>query len=313
MPWPPSPTSSAVVDTLTPRVSSSASVSSTSAGPAIPTLFAAAPFTCTVLSAASTSLSTAATVTVPVLAVAPAAMVSTALLLSVKSEAWAGASGTTETVTLVSAPDGWSSVAVTVDTPPSSPIEALDSDSVTVGAASSSCPSSVSVTSAGPAIPRLFAAAPFTCTVLSAASTSLSTAVTVTVPVLAVAPAAMVSTALLLSVKSEAWAGASGTTETVTLVSAPDGWSSDAVTVDTPPSSPIKALDSDSVTVGAASSSSSVSVTSAGPAIPRLFAAAPFTCTVLSAASTSLSTAVTVTAPVLAVCRRRRCSAPRWC
>ena len=58
----------------------------------------------------------------------------------------------------------------------------------------------VSVTSAGPVTPSELVAAPATETVLSGAITSLSTAVIVTVPVLVVAFAAIVSVVLALSV-----------------------------------------------------------------------------------------------------------------
>jgi len=59
-------------------------------------------------------LSTAVIVTVPVLAVAPAAMARMGLLLKEKSPATAGAMGSTDTVRVLSELDGLSSVAVTV-------------------------------------------------------------------------------------------------------------------------------------------------------------------------------------------------------
>ena len=58
----------------------------------------------------------------------------------------------------------------------------------------------VSVTSAGPETPCELVAVPPTETVLSGAPTSLSTAVIVTVPVLVVAPWAIASVVLVLSV-----------------------------------------------------------------------------------------------------------------
>ena len=64
-------------DSVTPRASSSASVSVTSVGSVTPTVFEASPCTFTVLFAASTSLSAAVIVTVPVLDFDPAAMVRT--------------------------------------------------------------------------------------------------------------------------------------------------------------------------------------------------------------------------------------------
>ena len=51
----------------------------------------------------------------------------------------------------------------------------------------------------------------------------------------------------------------------------------------------------------ATSSSSIISATMAGSIVPRVFAAMPDTSMTLSGASTSLSTAVTVTCPVLSV------------
>ena len=83
------------------------------------------------------SLSTAVTVTVPVLRVVPAVIVSSRFSLSVMSPATAGETGATETVTVVSALDARSSIAVTVLVPPDSPIEVSDSNSVTAGESSS--------------------------------------------------------------------------------------------------------------------------------------------------------------------------------
>ena len=57
-----------------------------------------------------------------------------------------------------------------------------------------------------------------TVTVLSLALTELSTAVIVTVPVLIVVPAAIISTGLLLNVKSADTASAPGAAETVIVV-----------------------------------------------------------------------------------------------
>ena len=83
-----------------------------------------------------------------------------------------------------------------------------------------------------------------------------------------------------------------------------DGCESTAVTVETLPA-PLSATDvgfTDSTTVGAASSSATVSVTAGGGfVVPRLSDAVPETVTPLSGASVALSVAVTVTSPVLAV------------
>ena len=82
-------------------------------------------------------------------------------------------------------------VAVTVVAVASSDSSTLASDTFSAMAPSSSA--MVSVWSSGSAAPRPPLAVPDTVTCLSAASASLSTAVMVTVPVLAVAPAAIVS------------------------------------------------------------------------------------------------------------------------
>ena len=94
--------------------------------------------TVTVLSGASTLLSTPVMVTTPVLAVASAAIVSVVLVLSAKSPATAGDTAVADTVTVVAWLDAPLSVAVTVLTPPFSVTEAGLSTSVTLGVASSS-------------------------------------------------------------------------------------------------------------------------------------------------------------------------------
>ena len=147
------------------------------------------------------------------------------------------------------------------------------SASVTVGGGSSS--STVSVASASatfvvPAVaptalrtPWLLLAVAETVTCLSGASTLLSRASIVTVPVLVCEPAEIVSVDPL-SVKSLATAGLTAAADTPTVVSSLDGRSSTAVTVVTPPFSPIEPGISTSVATGAGSSSRIVSVTSAG-------------------------------------------------
>ena len=130
---------SSVADTFTPAVSSSVMVRLTSAGALTPRAFSAVADTVTCLSSASTALSIAAIVTVPVLTVSHAAMVRTVFSLKVKSEVVAGDTGSAETVTVVSSLDAGSSDAVTVADPPLSDIDALfESASVTTGVASSS-------------------------------------------------------------------------------------------------------------------------------------------------------------------------------
>ena len=91
------------------------------------------PETVTVLSAASTSLSTPVIVTEPVLVVAFSAKLSTWFALRRKSAATAGATAAAATVTVKAAAEAGDTVAETVLTPPFSPIEASDSTRVTVG------------------------------------------------------------------------------------------------------------------------------------------------------------------------------------
>ena len=106
-------------------------------------------------------------------------------------------------------------------------------------------------------------------TVLSGASTELSTAVTVTAPVLAVAPAAMVSVLLVLSVKSPARAGDTGAAATVRVRSWLVAPFRLAVTVLSlaAPDSPMAAGVRASVTVGVASSSVMVPEASPAPSV----------------------------------------------
>ena len=281
--------------------SSSVMVRVTSGGFVAPWLLAAVPDTLTCLFGASVGLSTAVTVTVPALVVTPAAMVRVLALDRLKSPATAPvvATSAAATVTVVASLDGRSSVAVTVDTPPSSAIDVADKASATVGAASSSV--MVRVASGGFATLLPPAAVPETVTVLFGASVVLSTAVTVTVPVLVTSPAAMVRVVALDRLKSPATApdAATSAADTVTVTASLDAPDSVAVTVDTPPFSDTDAGFSDSVTVGAASSSVMVRVTSGGSATLLPPVAVPETVTDLSGESTSLPLAVTVTVPVL--------------
>ena len=75
------------------------------------------------------------------------------------------------------------------------------------------------------------ATTPDTVTFRSAASTSSSTAVIVTVSLLVNSPAAMISTLFVLSSKSAAVAGATGTADTLMAVGVSAALSSAAVTV----------------------------------------------------------------------------------
>ena len=92
-----------------------------------------------------------------------------------------------------------------------------------------------------------------TVTSLSGASSSLSTPVTVTVPVLEVCPAVIDSTVFVLSSKSPASAGETAAADTVTWTSSPSARSRLAVTVLTPRFSEIESGDSVRVTGGAGS------------------------------------------------------------
>ena len=94
--------------------------------------------TVTSLSAASTSLSTAVTVTVPVLVFEPAAMVRVVSVLRLKSDDVAGDTAAAETVRVTSWLETALSVAVTVVEPPSSSMDDEPSTSDTVGVSSSS-------------------------------------------------------------------------------------------------------------------------------------------------------------------------------
>ena len=242
-------------------------------------------------------MSTAVTVTVPVLVVWPAAIVSV-VPESVKSPETAGGTAVADTVTTTTSLDSPLKVAVTVLEPPSSPIELGISTSATVGTPSSSV--IVSLCDDGADTPLPPAVEADTVTVLSGASTTLSTAVKVTTPVLVVEPAAIVS-AVLDCVKSPATPGESAVAETVTATASLDAPLSVAVTVLTPPFSPIDDGFSTSAAVGVDSSSVIVSVWSDGADTPLPPVTEPDTVTVLSDASNTLSTAVNVTTPVLDV------------
>ena len=145
------------------------------------------------------------------------------------------------------------------------------STSVTVGVLSSSV--MVSVWSEGFETPPPLAVAD-TVTVLVAAETELSTAVIVTVPVLVVEPAAIVSVVFVDKLKSPDTAGLTAVAETVTVTAALDVPDSVAVTVLEPPFSEIEDGLSTSVTVGVPSSSVMVSVWFAGSETPPPLAVA---------------------------------------
>ena len=127
-------------------------------------------------------------------------MVRVVSVLSVKSADTAGDTAAAETVNVTSWLETAPSVAVTVVEPPSSSMDDEPSTRDTVGVPSSSV--IVRVWLAGAATPLPPDAVADTVTCLSGASTSLSTAVTVTAPVLVVDPAAIVRVVFALSAKS---------------------------------------------------------------------------------------------------------------
>ena len=171
-------------------------------------------------------------VTVPVLVVAPAAIVSVVLVLSVKSDAVAGDTAAAETVSVAASVETALSVAETVVEPPFSEIDEEPRTRETVGVPSSSV--IVSVWSDGAETSSSPETVAETVTSLSGASTLLSTAENVTVPVLVVDPAAIVSVDPV-SVKSPATAGDTGAADTVTVSARLDSSLSVAVTVLEPP------------------------------------------------------------------------------
>ena len=247
----------------------------------------------------------AATVTVPVLAVWPAAIVRVTSSLRSKSPATVLLPAAAETVRVTFSTDAWLRVAVTVVESPSE-TEVLDSASDTVGNESSS--SMVMVLSVGSVTPRELTALPDTVTVLSGESTVLGMAVTVTVPVLVMAPAAMTSSLLLLSAKSRANAFKPGTADTVTVVLASDGRFKFAVIAVLPRFSEIVSSKSsiDKLTTGSGSSSSRVRPTLFTVTVSEFcdateLTAVPATVVVRFSSSRVLFTAVTVTESVLVV------------
>ena len=142
-------------------------------------------------------------------------MVSVVVLDRSKSAATAPAPAAAATVTVTASLDGPERVAVTVEIPPSSVIDEGVSTSAAVGKASSS--SRVRVTSGGSATLLPPAAAPDTVTDLFGESTALPFAVTVTVPALVVAPAAIVSVVAPDRAKSSATAPVEATAAAATV------------------------------------------------------------------------------------------------
>ena len=158
---------------------------------------AAVPDTVTRLSGASVVSFTDVIVTVPVLAVAFAAIVSVLAADSVKSPATAGDTASAETVIVVAVVAGRFSVAVTVETSAFSEIDVGDKTNVACATSSSVIVSVASVTD--DPTPTLLVGVPVTVTVLSHEAMLLFTVVIVTLPVLVVCPAATVSVFAVLS------------------------------------------------------------------------------------------------------------------
>ena len=281
------------------NASSSVSVNVAFDGAATPLPPETVPETVTDLFGESTEFPFAVTVTVPVLVVSPDAIVNLSALDNVKSPETAPAPAAAATVTVTASLDAPESVAVTVDTPLLSEIDDEDSPSATVGNTSSSV--SVNVTPEGAVTPLPPETVPETVTDLFGESTTFPFAVTVTVPVLVVSPDAIVNLSALDNVKSPETAPAPAAAATVTVTAALAPPESVAVTVDTPLLSETDDGDRTSVTVGGPSSSSIVNVTLDGAATLLPPETVPETVTDLFGASPLLSTAVTVTVPVLVV------------
>ena len=244
--------------------SSSVIVRVTAAGPDTPVLVVV-PVTDTIRSASSRLLFTAVIVTCCCAAAAAVALeVSFASMVSVVPLSVVPA-GADSVIVVTADDDRFSDAVIVVELPaPLSLMVAAPSTNDSLGASSSSM---VSVTDAGfadvePDTPP--EVVPDTVTSLSPSDVMLSTAVTVTVPVLAVEPAANVSVVAELRVKSSAAAFVPAAASTSTVICSAEAWLSVAVTVDTlVAGSPDPAwlfssiIDgvSTSVTVGASSSS----------------------------------------------------------
>ncbi len=213
--------------------------------------------------------STPVMVTMPVLAVIPAAMVSLVLVLSFMClrravvALWKPCGrppGTLTSSTRLPRNVGLESITVTAETPPFSDIVAGVSTTVGKGCGSSSSMEKRHHADFWPpAITALPVTAPVTRTHLRVAwSALLSTELIVTVPVLVVDPSAKVRTLFELSVKSPEGAGSrpgAGAAETATVTTPWAALSIDAVTVINPLFSGIRPAPPDelvsvSVTVG---------------------------------------------------------------
>ena len=262
---PPSSVIEAGASTSVTVGATSLSASVTEAVPTVRPVAVVDPLTVSVSSGSSISSFSGASVKVPVWLVAPEAIVIVKSLTATKSVTAVAVFPATETVTgtVVARAAPFSiAVTVTVRAAPVAPSETLDGDtdnSTVVESASSSL--IASVCAVGCTIPRPFDAEPLTVTLLAAVSSnSLSTPVIVTVPVLVVASAAMVSVLFDVTEKSAAAVLDPAVAVSVIVVAWLDGWSSVAVTVLVPRFSDIELWDSTSVTVGGSSLSVIVTV-----------------------------------------------------
>ena len=225
-------------------------------------------------------LSTAVIVTRPALTVAFAAIVSV-FPARVKSPDTAGETAVVATVSVAASVVGCERVAVTVEMPPFSRIADGVSTSVAAAASSSSMSSKLST---GFCMPLPPAVVPVTrnCFCAVPMSRLLSTAVTVTSPVLVLAPAATVRVVAVLSVKSPDTApdDATAATDTVTVVASldlPESPDSCAVIVATPPFSEIELEENTSDATGSVSSSVIVSAAPVTAPAPWPLVSAPVT------------------------------------
>ena len=141
---------------------------------------------------------------------------------------------------------------------------------------------------------------------MSGASTLLFTAVMVTVPVLVVAPAAIVSVVFVDRLKSLLVAGLTALADTVTVTAALEAPDSAAVTVLSPPFSEIEAGLSASVTVGVASSSVMVicvpvTLNPEAVVVPLMLSVSPVPSSIVSWVGSMLNSAVPLVAPAAMV------------
>ena len=242
-------------------------------------------------------------------------------MLSTKSPPSAGDSAEAETVTVTGSLDVGLRTAVTVLTPPFSPIRAGVNTSVTAGAPSSSM--IFSIFGIGGSAPLPPVTVPVTSTVRFGPSKVSSSAVIFTIP--SARGRTHPNRQLAILAEDEAFPGTETARDrigsaaparpncencsedgeaddasTFTLMTSLDGTLSVALTSLCPPSSIVLGLRS-RITLGVASSSVIVSSCTSGSVTPLTPWTDPLTSTVLSGASMSLFTASIVTVPVLCV------------